>query len=54
MINIFKLLWVPVHQGEPTALHLHHDAVSLAERMKDIGHRVLNLRDFARHKGFRI
>ena len=45
--NICKGLRIAVRQREPRALHLHHNAVSTAEGVKDIGHRKIEIGLFA-------
>jgi hypothetical protein len=37
LINIYKLLWVPVNQREPGALYLYHYAVTFFKGMRYIG-----------------
>ena len=51
VVDIGKGLRVSVEQGKPSALDLHHKAVSLFEAMVDIWQREADLCHFARHKG---
>src|SRR5262245_48646669 len=43
-------LRVEVHEREPRALHLHHDPVTAAERVVDVGHLEVDGFDFARYE----
>ena len=44
---IYERLRVAVNQREPGALHLNHDAMAAAERVKDVGNREFDFSDFA-------
>jgi hypothetical protein len=37
VVDVGEHLRVAVHEGEPRALHLHHDAVPRLERVEDVG-----------------
>src|SRR5688572_10677132 len=52
--DIHEGLRVTVHQREPGALHLHHDPMTAAERVEDVGNLEFDFRDFARLKRLRL
>ena len=45
IIDVDKFLWVPVDHREPGALNLHHQPVSLLERVEDVVENIFHLRD---------
>src|SRR5580704_2713114 len=53
-INIYKLLRIPVNQGEPTALHLDHYAVPLFKGVSNIIHGEFYFRNLTGRKRFRV
>src|SRR6185369_5514233 len=51
-IDIGKFLRVAVGEGEPAALDLYHDPVSLFESMRQVGHRKFYRFSFFRFEGY--
>src|SRR5262245_10164680 len=43
VIDVAERLRISVHKREPTALHLHHDAVTASKRVISVGHHPLDL-----------
>src|SRR5579863_3014432 len=52
--NIRERLGIAVGEREPRALHLDHDPVSAPERVVQVGHREVDVRDLARLEGRRF
>ena len=52
VIDINKLLGIPVNYRKPTALHLHHDSVAFFETVIFVPQVIFDLGDLAGHKGF--
>src|SRR5690348_15197432 len=52
--DVEKLLRIAIHQREPGALDLHHDAVTGAESVQHVGHPELDLLLFAGREGLGV
>src|SRR5436190_21965853 len=52
--NVDKSLRVAINQGKPRALDLNHHTVPAPKGVADVGHRELDLGDFARLKRLRF
>src|SRR3954447_2326896 len=52
IINIYKLLWVPIYQREPATLYLYHNAVAFLESMCNISQLIAYFLYFTGCKGF--
>jgi len=50
LVNVAKLLRIAVHEREPGALHLHHDAMTAPEGVIRIRHDPFDFRHFSRFK----
>src|SRR5437667_7222535 len=51
LVNVAKLLRVAVHEREPRALHLHHDAMPASEGVIRVRQNPFDFRHFARFEG---
>src|SRR5687767_11561718 len=54
LVDVDELLRIPVDQGEPGALDLHHNAVPLTEGMANVRKLPLHIRDFTGRQGLRF